>query len=129
MPDPFFTSSKTRKRKRTTDVGPSNSKKQSRQNDRQNGTNKQVNGAKKKRDEELDSDNTDGDEGNIDDMDLRAPSDDEVVDDDEDPDETPAEKRLRLAQLYLDSVKDGLKLGVYRSPPISLSDSSRHSGR
>ncbi len=60
---------------------------------------------KRGRDEEL-SDQTD-DDGNIDDMDLRA---DEVELDsgEEDENETPAEKRLRLAQLYLESVKVGL---------------------
>ena len=63
---------------------------------------------KKKVDEELDSDQTNED-GGIDDMDLRhdlhaRPEDSGQ----EDEDETPAEKRLRLAQLYLDSVKEGL---------------------
>ncbi len=111
MPDAFFTSSKNRKRKRTTDAaGPSSLKKAPRKGVQQNGVRKQ---AKKKRDEELDSDETDGDGANIDDMDLRAPSDEEdAVEDDDDPDETPAEKRLRLAQLYLDSVKQGLSLGA-----------------
>ncbi|KAF9037379.1 WD40 repeat-like protein [Hymenopellis radicata] len=108
MPDAFFTSSKSRKRKRTTDAGPSSLKKAPRKGVQQNGVRKQ---AKKKRDEELDSDETDGDGANIDDMDLRAPSDEEdAVEADDDPDETPAEKRLRLAQLYLDSVKEGLSL-------------------
>ena len=34
------------------------------------------------------------------------------VEDEEDPDETPAEKRLRLAQMYLDGVKETLQLGA-----------------
>lgn len=64
---------------------------------------------KKKKDEELDSDQTNDEDGGIDDLDLRhdlhaGPEDSG----EEDEDETPAEKRLRLAQLYLDSVKEGL---------------------
>lgn len=106
MPDPFFTSQKNRKRKRPGDAGPSSSKKMPR-NAKQNAP------KGKRRDEELDSDKSGEETGNIDDMDLRAPSDDEVMEDDEDPDETPAEKRLRLAQLYLDSVKKEMKLGAW----------------
>ena len=66
---------------------------------------------KKRSDEELDSDHTnDEDAGGIDDLDLRPPSDDDEAlnDGDEDKDETPAEKRLRLAKLYLQSIKDDL---------------------
>ncbi|KAK0469290.1 WD40-repeat-containing domain protein [Desarmillaria tabescens] len=116
MPDSFFTSSKPRKRKRTNDAGPSSSKKVPRKGAQQNGVRFQgpkSNGAQKKRktaDEELDSDHPDDDAGDIDDIDLRAPSDDDEVSGEEDPDETPAEKRLRLAQLYIDGVKEGLKL-------------------
>ncbi|KAG7451535.1 WD40 repeat-like protein [Guyanagaster necrorhizus] len=116
MPDSFFTSSKPRKRKRTNDAGPSNSKKVPRKGAQQNGIRFQgskPNGVQKKRktaDEELDSDHTDDDAGDIDDMDLRTQSNDEEVSGEEDPNETPAEKRLRLAQLYIDGVKEGLKL-------------------
>lgn len=73
---------------------------------------------KKKRnagDEEL-SDETqdDNDREGIDEMDLRAPDVDPNAYEsgEEDEDETPAEKRLRLAKLYLDSVKQGLSLGT-----------------
>lgn len=58
-------------------------------------------------DEELNSDRTDSEDGGIDDIDLRADVQPETSGD-EDEDETPAEKRLRLAKLYLESVKDGL---------------------
>ena len=59
-------------------------------------------------DEEL-SDQTDEGEGDIDDMDLRADVNlDDHVSGEEDEDETPAEKRLRLAKLHLENVKTGL---------------------
>jgi len=45
-------------------------------------------------------------------MDLRAPSVSDGPSDEEDVDETPAEKRLRLAKLYLDSVKNDMGLGA-----------------
>lgn len=41
-------------------------------------------------------------------MDLRADAVDPNESGEEDEEETPAEKRLRLAKLYLESVKDGL---------------------
>ncbi|KAK0484896.1 WD40-repeat-containing domain protein [Armillaria novae-zelandiae] len=116
MPDSFFTSSKPRKRKRANDAGPSSSKKFPRKGAQQNSVRFQgskTNGVQKRRktaDEELDSDHTDDDAGDIDDVDLRVPSDEEEISDEEYPDETPAEKRLRLAQLYIDGVKEGLKL-------------------
>ena len=51
-----------------------------------------------------------GDSGeDIDDLDLRADEvDPNASDGEEYADETPAEKRLRLARLYLESVKEGL---------------------
>jgi ribosomal RNA-processing protein 9 len=59
-------------------------------------------------DEEL-SDQNEGDGGGIEDMELRVGSDVGLEGSgEEDDDETPAEKRLRLAKLYLKSVKDGL---------------------
>ncbi|THU98464.1 WD40 repeat-like protein [Dendrothele bispora CBS 962.96] len=119
MPDSFFTSTKPRKRKRS-DAGPSGSSKLARKasskstkHEKPFSTKNNVKGVtskKKRRDEELESDQTDEDEGGIDDMDLRADSDEEVESGDDDPDETPAEKRLRLAQLYLDSVKQDIGL-------------------
>ncbi|KAF5352289.1 hypothetical protein D9758_011962 [Tetrapyrgos nigripes] len=128
MPDSFFTSTKPRKRKRS-DAGPSSSSKFARKvsgnpakhdsGGRKSASKTKPNGLttasvtkkkKRKTDEELQSDQTDDDEGGIDDMDLRAASDEQVESGDDDPDETPAEKRLRLAQLYLDSVKQDMGL-------------------
>src|ERR1700733_7668439 len=116
MPDSFFSTSKPRKRKRedlSTKAGPSGHKnvrgpgKPFRAKDT-----KPANGVTKKRktdvDEEL-SDESDDGTGGIDDVDLRDDLGDDVVDSgEEDEDETPAEKRLRLAKLYLESVKEGL---------------------
>jgi ribosomal RNA-processing protein 9 len=121
MPDPFFTSSKSRKRKRSAtskDAGPQrNSTKFSRTKPPLNGKSKtasKANGVSerkrsRKADEELDSDHTnEEDGGGVEDMELRASTDDGGVSGEEDIDETPAEKRLRLAKLYLESVKEGL---------------------
>lgn len=119
MPDSFFASSKPRKRKRsessTHAEAPSKSKKFLHKPTTlsQEGKKKTVNGVHHKRkprrvDEEL-SDRTDEGEGGsgVDDMDLRVNLDDEDpgASGEEDENETPAEKRLRLARLYLDSVK------------------------
>lgn len=120
MPDSFFATSKPRKRKRssTQDHGASTSKKSAR------GTNgkhvpkgKQkaatTTASKKRRDEELSDETHDEDDiGGIDEMDLRAPDvdPDAYESGEEDEEETPAEKRLRLAKLYLDGVKQGLGL-------------------
>lgn len=122
MPDSFFTSSKPRKRKRaesggrnTGSAGPPSKfvrKGPPSRDPKKHGASK-ANGAPKKRnkaaDEELDSDRTDGEDGGIDDMDLRGDRDEDPgASGEEDEDETPAEKRLRLAKLYLESVKEGL---------------------
>ncbi|KAJ7075650.1 WD40-repeat-containing domain protein [Mycena belliarum] len=125
MPDAFFTSSKPRKRKRT-DAGPS-TKKFARKDAAggksapKKGVNLHANtNAKTKRraDEEL-SDQTDGEGGDIDDMDLTAGADiDPGASGDEDDEETPAEKRLRLAKLYLESVKEGLAEGEFDAAEI-----------
>lgn len=118
MPDSFFSAPKQKKRKRTDSNAGS---------DARNGVNKfarkpttQRDGRKQdlakpnralkrktRKDEEL-SDQTDDDAGGVDDMDLRADDIDSGASGDEDENETPAEKRLRLAQLYLESVKVGL---------------------
>ena len=114
MPDHFFTSSKSRKRKRVeSGGGGATSTKKSRKgfDSRKFATNgkAKVNGKNRKnRDEEL-SDQTDDYDGGVDDMDLRPGIDVDVeVSGEEDEEETPAEKRLRLAKLYLDSVKESL---------------------
>ncbi|RDX44612.1 WD40 repeat-like protein [Lentinus brumalis] len=117
MPDAFFASTKNRKRKRATsrDAGPSTSRGGARGGTKQTGR-KQASKpktAKRTADEEL-SDETpdDNDREGIDDMDLRAPDvdPDAYESAEEDEDETPAQKRLRLAKLYLDNVKEGLSL-------------------
>lgn len=96
MPDNFFASAKSRKRKRTEKP------------DRNGLTKKNKPTSKKSKvDEEL-SDHSDEEWGGIDEMDLRAEEPDPGASGEEDEDETPAQKRLRLAQLYLDSVKESL---------------------
>lgn len=108
MPDAFFAST-SKKRKRPLQT--SSSHKTSRT--------KNVKGAAIKksiqqpkvlrRDEELDSDATHTD---IDDLDLRASDVDPAESDgEENANETPAAKRLRLAKIYLEGVKEELTLG------------------
>ncbi|KAG2366405.1 WD40-repeat-containing domain protein [Suillus spraguei] len=101
MPDSFFASTKTRKRKRSDKSGSQDTKLTSAS------ARKGLRGAA---DEELNSDRTDSEGGGIDDINLRA-DDQPETSGDEDEQETPAEKRLRLAKLYLESVKDGLAEG------------------
>lgn len=71
------------------------------------------------RDEEL-SDATEDDhaQGGIDDMVLRASDEEPYRSESEDENETPAEKRLRLAQMYLDGVKTSLADGEYDAAEI-----------
>ncbi|KAJ3974565.1 WD40-repeat-containing domain protein [Lentinula raphanica] len=106
MPDSFFTSGKSRKRKRaepSSTPGPSKGKKTRHTS---NTTSSGKKSKSKRLDEDLNSDQT-SDAG--DDEDFRAPSALESgLEPEDDPDETPAEKRLRLAQLYLDGVKEDL---------------------
>ncbi|KAF7298181.1 WD-REPEATS-REGION domain-containing protein [Mycena chlorophos] len=110
MPDAFFASSKARKRKRA--PGAQLSRKLQRKDTGKGAPRPR---SKRSADEELDSDHT-NDAGDIDDLDLQEQVDD-VGSGDED-DETPAEKRLRLAQLYLDSVKEGLAEGEFDAAEI-----------
>lgn len=116
MPDPFFSAPKHKKRKRTdsnatTDPRKKFARKPTAPRDGKKPGSGNVNGPmrgkKGRADEEL-SDQTDEGEGGVDDMDLRAEEVDMGASGDEDENETPAEKRLRLAQLYLESVKVGL---------------------
>lgn len=124
MPDAFFASSKPRKRKRS-DAGPAgpSTKKFARKDGLGNkkapsGTLKR--NARKPVDEELDSDQTNDEGGDLDDLDLTADVDvDPGASGDED-DETPAEKRLRLAKLYLESVKEGLGRSVTECRLVDL---------
>ncbi|KJA14570.1 hypothetical protein HYPSUDRAFT_220426 [Hypholoma sublateritium FD-334 SS-4] len=122
MPDAFFSAPKQKKRKRTDSASNGAPKKFARPPARDANARKQGKGAipdkgkgKRGRDEEL-SDQTD-DDGNIDDMDLRA-DEEEAYSGEEDENETPAEKRLRLAQLYLESVKVGLADGEFDAAEI-----------
>ncbi|EGN92168.1 hypothetical protein SERLA73DRAFT_127723 [Serpula lacrymans var. lacrymans S7.3] len=129
MPDSFFASNKNRKRTRSTAGHDSESarkvlKKRAKGANgtaRETSASTKVNGAqkgkKKRLDEELDSDKTDEDDGGIDDLDLRADIEPEGSGD-EDEEETPAEKRLRLAKLYLESVKEGFADGEFDAAEI-----------
>src|ERR1700722_1621502 len=114
MPPSFFAVSKPRKRKRSTsghdgNSGGAGTSKKFVRKDGKPGANRsavKVNRMQKKKgqeeDEELESDQTNEEGGGIDDFDLRHGSDLEPEHSgDEDENETPAEKRLRLAQLYL----------------------------
>ena len=115
MPDSFF-ATKTRKRKRISvkDSGPSSSKKALKtSNGRVTAKGK---GKSRAADEELHSGGS-GSEA-LDDMDLRADEKDPNESGDEDAGETPAEKRLRLAKLYLESITVGLGASL---PPGSYS--------
>ena len=121
MPDSFFTSTKPRKRKRS-ETSSSFRKSTTSFRDDKNKKNLKSNGVQHKHkrprpqpirprvDEEL-SDQTDEDVESVDDMELRVDVDEEeglMGSGEEDENETPAEKRLRLARLYLDSVKEDL---------------------
>jgi len=136
MPDAFFVSNKSRKRKRNDHGEPSSSTKVQRtskppskrgppgnpsssnqRGGKPNGFKSKVKGKGKQRDEDGGSDVTSEDDelgGDIDDLDLRASDIDPNASgsDEEDELETAAEKRLRLAKLYLQSVKDGIAAGV-----------------
>jgi|SRR6267142_1976281 len=105
MPDSFF-ATKTRKRKRVTlkDSGPSSSKKVLKTSNGRISANGK--GKSRAADEELHSEGS-GPEA-LDDLDLRADEVDPNESGEEDAGETPAEKRLRLAKLYLESIREGL---------------------
>ncbi|KAF9224747.1 WD40 repeat-like protein [Gyrodon lividus] len=130
MPDSFFASNKNNKRKRSlnsTDTKPGSAKKILRKDKSLwDSRGPKVNGVQFKSkskptklavDEELESDKADSGEGGIDDLDLRADLGPENSGD-EDLDETPAEKRLRLAKLYLESVKEGLAEGEFDAAEV-----------
>ena len=108
MPDPFFVSSKNRKRKRSSASDKTNSQTSTTGKRKQNGLAPKKN--KRQRDEELDSDATQesNDFGGVDDLDLTASEIDPNESAEEDENETPAQKRLRLANLHLDSVRQEL---------------------
>ena len=117
MPDSFF-ATKSRKRKRVTvrdTGGPSSSKKKA----QKTGDGRPAGGKGKARaaDEDLHSDGSES--VALEDMDLRADEVDPNESGDEDAGETSAQKRLRLAKLYLQSVKEDL--GAAPCPPYLLS--------
>ena len=129
MPDSFFaTKSRKRKRVASKDTGPSSSKKVPKTG---NGRPISANGKGKARtaDEDL---NSDGSESvALEDMDLRADEVDPNESGDEDAGETPAEKRLRLARLYLQSVREdlGASFTQFLHLPDVLTPSSRDDQR
>jgi ribosomal RNA-processing protein 9 len=106
MPDSFFaTKSRKRKRVASKDTGSSSSKKVLKTS---NGHRISANGKGNARtaDEDLHSDGSES--VALEDMDLRADEIDPNESGEEDAGETPAEKRLRLAKLYLQSVREDL---------------------
>ncbi|KZS87993.1 WD40 repeat-like protein [Sistotremastrum niveocremeum HHB9708] len=118
MPDSFFSSSKKRKRPI---AGPSKSasKHQSKASKpgkfQKKGNKTPVKNVKKRTQE---SDETDeDDDGDIDDLELRA-EDVEEGSGEEDENETPAQKRLRLAKVYLDGLKEELGEGEFDAAEI-----------
>lgn len=115
MPDSFF-ATKTRKRKRiaSKDSRPSSSKKVPKtSNGRDTAKGK---GKSRTADEEVHSGGS-GSEA-LADMDLRADEVDPNESGEEDEDETPAEKRLRLAKLYLESIREDL--GAFLPPVLTV---------
>jgi len=102
MPDAFFANTKKRKRS-ISSTFPSSNKPIKKSKLPQASTSQTK---KRRKDEELSSEGSD--DGGIDDQDLRAEEVDPGLSGDEDADETAAEKRLRLAKIYLDGVKSAL---------------------
>ena len=121
MPDSFFVSaSKGQKRKRAHNtsssgaVASSSSRapKKFKRSQEQKTSGPEPAAKKKRVDEEIGSDDGSRDGMDIDDLDLTRSDEDEGASGDEDEHETPAEKRLRLARLYLESVKKDIGMFV-----------------
>ncbi|KAI0299400.1 WD40-repeat-containing domain protein [Multifurca ochricompacta] len=112
MPDSFF-ALKTRKRKRVAfkDSASSSSKKVLKTTNGFSSTKGNAKGKGKARTAEDDLQSDESGSEALDDMDLRVEEVDPNESAEEDAAETPAEKRLRLAKLYLESVKQGLADG------------------
>lgn len=121
MPDAFFASKKRKRSSSSTSTKKQPHRVKSSQPSKSNGVQPKSKPKKRPGDEELDSDRTDRDDAAIDDLDLRA-DDEPESSGDEDIDETPAEKRLRLAKLYLQSVTEGLGESgwVHAIPPLHI---------
>ena len=121
MPDPFFATG-SKKRKRPSSSGSVPRKKPATVNGKF--SSKKPSGAQQSkrriaRDEELsDATEDDHDLGGVDDMDLRASDEDPYQSGSENENETPAEKRLRLARMYLEGVKTSLAEGEYDAAEI-----------
>jgi ribosomal RNA-processing protein 9 len=131
MPDSFF-SAKSRKRPRpnSKDTDSNRPNKLRRQSGKSSHNARPSSSSitpkhRKKVDEELESDQTDDGPG-VDDLELRADSD-SGPEDTEDATETPAEKRLRLAKLHLENIKDGLVLGTFLDSFLHVPDFHRRS--
>ncbi|KAG9313760.1 hypothetical protein JVU11DRAFT_6119 [Chiua virens] len=116
MPDAFF-ASKKRKRSSSTFTKKYPHKDKSSRSSKFNGVQPAPKLKKRRQDEELDSDRTDQEDAAIGDLDLRA-DDEPESSGDEDIDEAPAEKRLRLAKLYLQSVTEGLAEGEFDAAEV-----------
>lgn len=100
MPDPLFATNKPRPLKKRKLSQPSVTRPN---NSRGTGAGAGAGPSKRrKHDSNDDNDIDDAPHDVFDDVDLEPPADDEAVDKD---DETPAQKRLRLAKLYLENVK------------------------
>ncbi|KAH7101193.1 WD40 repeat-like protein [Auriculariales sp. MPI-PUGE-AT-0066] len=118
MPDPFFVASKGQKRKRAPAASSSSAASERATKKQKHGQPskpsksavKPAQTSRKRRDEESESEEGE-DDGNIDDLDLTRSDEDQGASGDEDAHETPAEKRLRLAKLYLESVKKDMAEG------------------
>jgi len=123
MPDPFFATG-SKKRKRSSSTSASVPRKKAATTNGKLRSKKPSSGVQRSkqrvaRDEEL-SDATEDDRGpeGVDDMDLRASDEDPYQSGSENENETPAEKRLRLAQIYLEGVKTSLAEGEYDAAEI-----------
>ena len=124
MPDRFFTTGSKKRKRASSSASISTLRKKPATTDGKPRSKKPSSGIqqpKKRiaRDEEL-SDATEGDRdlGGVDDMDLRASDEDPNQSGSENENETPAEKRLRLAQMYLEGVKTSLADGEYDAAEI-----------
>jgi ribosomal RNA-processing protein 9 len=124
MPDPFFaTGSKKRKRPSSSASVSVPRKRPATANGKLRSKNPPSGAQQPKkriaRDEELSDATEDGRGlGGVDDMDLRASDEDPYRSGSENENETPAEKRLRLAQMYIEGVKTSLAEGEYDAAEI-----------
>lgn len=108
MPDPLFKKVSGHKRKRVSQ--PTVSNPNPRKVSRKNANNTPL-GSRKRRNSDEDIDERDEAVGAFDDLDLDGPLPDANESGDEYDDETPAQKRLRLAKLYLSNVKKSMAGG------------------